>query len=412
MSSQRVAHDVAHNIDKCDELPCFASLSLNERCVTTEALPQTQPIEAFKRDANGMPIDDEGRPLELFKRGADGMPINAYTQKKHDENLAEIQKRNTESFWLNFYDENVRPEKRNQADHKGRWPPNPDKNGLIPHFMRRDQDPTKNWAYLKEGCPDTMELALGNPEMQKWIDALGPKDGDKLKEEKMKHNEALRRTYELAKNNATPDNLEAFREALHMDTVKDLPAPPGFLHYTYLRNLEVMVSAMPSGNKFFENKYFGPEWEDWREATQNNQLRCNMKDANSPRDAWDKFLGIYRQDPNKERKTKKTKVQPQEPAGEIPNNQPKQTPSSSGNGEQGDADRLVDGFFATGPPSSPPKQQQLLPDVGPLAPLPQQDLPQNDPAKPQEDLPAEPKGSVTINPDDILKLLRELPPPQ
>jgi hypothetical protein len=355
MSSQRVVHNVAHKLEKCESLPCFASLSLNDSRVTEEALPQTQPIEAPKRDASGV--------------------VKMYTQQKHNQNIAEVENRNRTSSWTNFYDESVRPEKRKHKPYSDSWPPNVHNNKMVPHFLRSDEDPSKDWARLKGGCPDTMQLALGNAEMQKWIDDLKkPDDNDKHKEEKMEHYLALRDTYKLAKGDATPDNLQAFKKALHMRSVTNLPAPPGFLKYTYLRNLQVNSSPIPSDNKYFENKFFGPKWEDWKEATQNESQMCLMREANSTRDAWDKFLGIYDQDPNKIRK-KKLNDQPQE---QVPDNQPQQTPPSGENGEQRDDDDIVNGFWRGGA------------------------------AEPQEEIPAEPQENVKVDEQDIFDLMESL----
>ena len=364
MSSQRVVHDVAQQMENSDNLPCFSSLSLNERTVTKGLLPKTQSIEAPKRDSNGNIIP------------------NLYTQQKHDENMKDIKTRNAKSLWSDFYDENVRPENVKNDGSQNKWPPNIQTNGMIPHFLQSD------WAEKKGACPVSIKEALDTTEMKEWV---------------TQQDEAIKSAYELARNEATTNNLIQFRVALVTKTVKGLPIPPGFVHYTYMRKLTVGVSNMPT--KFLENKYFGPKWEDWIEATNANGQHCEMRNASSTRDAWTKFLGVYQQDQNVRNRKVVKNAPGQQPEEEIYNSPPQQTPSNSGNEKGGDDDdKVVDGFFAQSP-SSPPNSNDLLKDLGPLAPPAQQDPPQND----ELDIPPAPKGDVPINQDDILNLLNQLP---
>ena len=136
MSSVRAVHDVAQQMENSDNLPCFASLSLNERPVTNGILPRTQSIEVAKRDALGNIIP------------------NKYTQKKYDENMEEMKKKNATSLWSYFYGDNVHPENRKEPGYENQWPPNMATNNTIPHFLRSE------WASKKGGCPDSIEQAL------------------------------------------------------------------------------------------------------------------------------------------------------------------------------------------------------------------------------------------------------------
>lgn len=375
MSSARSVHDVAQQMENSDNLPCFASLSLNERPVTKGILPRTQSIEV-KRDALGNEI-----------------PRKKYTQQKHDENVQTMKDKNRDSLWSDFYSEDVRPEKRKNDAYQDKWPPNPLTNGMVPHFL------TKSWINEKGGCPDSIEQALDMPEMNKWVKT---------------QNDTIKQTYNKAKSDATKENLEAFRDALRaLSTAggaKGLPLPPGFVHYTYIRNLEINVSDMPS--KFFENKYFGPEWKQWNEAIKMNSDYCDMKDANSTRDAWERFFGIFLQEENKRKRGKNKGNEAQQAAEQIHDNQQPQPPS--GKNDKDDDDRLVNSFFAQSPqasPNPPPNANELLNSLGPLPPPAEQDPLQNKPPEPKQGMPPEPKGNVPITQDDILNLLQQLPQP-
>ena len=194
-----------------------------------------------------------------------------------------MEKLNRDSLWYNFYDENVHPEDRKKGEGV-KWPPD------FPHFLRDE------WTGK---CPESLEKALDFPEMNAWVDG---------------QSQAIKDAYENAKRDASKDNLLKLWNAMHFKTLFNLPIPPGFLRYTYVRKLE-FGKQLGDKPKYFETKYFGPQWKEWNDATKANAKSCDVQEAKSPREAWDKFLGIYIQDPCKQgKKNKKDCAQGQQPA--------------------------------------------------------------------------------------------------